>query len=157
MQTSLFGEPSPPQDADIQPNDVTTAATDGEPAPDTAPVAIADLPSDVIAEPPPRSVPTPPPGPAPAPPADAPPPATDAPATPTKPTKRRAQHAPDKDEYNADQIQVLGSVVIFTVIPAKAGIQRPLAANAYLPATGFRVPAFAGMTETDAWRPIFLN
>ena len=150
MQTSLFGEPSPPQDADIQPNDVTTAATDGEPAPDTAPVAIADLPSDVIAEPPPRSVPTPPPGPAPAPPADAP-------ATPTKPTKRRAQHAPDKDEYNADQIQVLGSVVIFTVIPAKAGIQRPLAANAYLPATGFRVPAFAGMTETDAWRPIFLN
>ena len=51
----------------------------------------------------------------------------------------------------------LGSVVIFTVIPAKAGIQRPLAANAYLPATGFRVPAFAGMTETDAWRPIFLN
>ena len=52
---------------------------------------------------------------------------------------------------------VLGSVVIFTVIPAKAGIQRPLAANAYLPATGFQVPAFAGMTETDAWRPIFLN
>ena len=51
----------------------------------------------------------------------------------------------------------LGSVVIFTVIPAKAGIQRPLAANAYLPATGFQVPAFAGMTETDAWRPIFLN
>ena len=51
----------------------------------------------------------------------------------------------------------LGNVVIFTVIPAKAGIQRPLAANAYLPATGFRVPAFAGMTETDAWRPIFLN
>ena len=51
----------------------------------------------------------------------------------------------------------LESVVIFTVIPAKAGIQRPLAANAYLPATGFRVPAFAGMTETDAWRPIFLN
>ncbi len=31
----------------------------------------------------------------------------------------------------------LGGVVIFTVIPAKAGIQRPLAANAYLPATGF--------------------
>ena len=52
---------------------------------------------------------------------------------------------------------VLGSVVIFTVIPAKAGIQRPLAANAYLPATGFWVPAFAGMTETDARRPIFLN
>ena len=52
---------------------------------------------------------------------------------------------------------VLGSVVIFAVIPAKAGIQRPLAANVYLPATGFRVPAFAGMTETDAWRPIFLN
>ena len=52
---------------------------------------------------------------------------------------------------------ILGSVVIFTVTPAKAGIQRPLAANAYLPATGFRVPAFAGMTETDAWRPIFLN
>ncbi len=51
----------------------------------------------------------------------------------------------------------LGSVVIFTVIPAKAGIQRPLAANAYLPATGFWIPAFAGMTETDAWRPIFLN
>ena len=51
----------------------------------------------------------------------------------------------------------LGSVVIFTVIPAKAGIQRPLAANAYLPATGFWVPAFAGMTETDARRPIFLN
>ena len=142
MQTSLFGEPSPPQDADTQPNDVTTAAPDGEPAPDTAPVAIADLPSDVIAEPPPRPAPTPP---------------ADAPATPTKPTKRRAQHAPDKDEYNADQIQVLGSVVIFTVIPAKAGIQRPLAANAYLPATGFQVPAFAGMTETDAWRPIFLN
>ena len=54
-------------------------------------------------------------------------------------------------------LMLLGSVVIFTVIPAKAGIQRPLAANAYLPATGFRVPAFAGMTETDAWRPIFLN
>ena len=53
--------------------------------------------------------------------------------------------------------RLLGSVVIFTVIPAKAGIQRPLAANAYLPATGFRVPASAGMTETDAWRPIFLN
>ena len=53
--------------------------------------------------------------------------------------------------------KMLGSVVIFTVIPAFAGIQRPLAANAYLPATGFRVPAFAGMTETDAWRPIFLN
>ena len=52
---------------------------------------------------------------------------------------------------------LLGSVVIFTVTPAKAGIQRPLAANAYLPATGFWVPAFAGMTETDAWRPIFLN
>ena len=52
---------------------------------------------------------------------------------------------------------LLGSVVIFTVIPAKAGIQRPLAANAYLPATGFWVPAFAGMTETDARRPIFLN
>ena len=32
---------------------------------------------------------------------------------------------------------LIGSVVIFTVIPAKAGIQRPLAANAYLPATGF--------------------
>ena len=31
----------------------------------------------------------------------------------------------------------LGSVVIFTVISAKAGIQRPLAASAYLPATGF--------------------
>ena len=52
---------------------------------------------------------------------------------------------------------VLGSVVIFTVIPAKAGTQRTLAANAYLPATGFWFPAFAGMTETDAWRPIFLN
>ena len=52
---------------------------------------------------------------------------------------------------------LLGGVVIFTVIPAKAGIQRPLAANAYLPATGFWIPAFAGMTETDAWRPIFLN
>ena len=99
MQSSLFGEPPPPQDTDTQPNDVTTAATDGEPAPDTAPVAIADLPSDVIAEPPPRPAPTPP--------ADEHPPATDAPATPTKPTKRRAQHAPDKDEYNADQIQVL--------------------------------------------------
>ena len=107
MQASLFDEPSPPQDADTQPNDVTTAATDGEPAPDTAPVAIADLPSDVIAEPPPRPIPTPPPGPAPTPPADEHPPATDAPATPTKPTKRRAQRAPDKDEYNADQIQVL--------------------------------------------------
>ena len=35
------------------------------------------------------------------------------------------------------QAYLLGSVVIFTVIPAKAGIQRPLAANAYLPATGF--------------------
>ena len=58
---------------------------------------------------------------------------------------------------NPDDWYELGSVVIFTVIPAKAGIQRPLAANAYLPATGFRVPAFAGMTETDAWRPIFLN
>ena len=58
---------------------------------------------------------------------------------------------------NHSVVTVLGSVVIFTVIPAKAGIQRPLAANAYLPATGFRVPAFAGMTETDAWRPIFLN
>ena len=53
--------------------------------------------------------------------------------------------------------ETLGSVVIFTVIPAFAGMQGPLAANAYLPATGFRVPAFAGMTETDAWRPIFLN
>ena len=103
MQASLFGEPSPPQDTDTQPNDVTTAATDGEPAPDTAPVAIADLPSDVIAEPPPRPAPTPP--------ADEHPPATAAPATPTKPTKRRAQHAPDKDEYNADQIQVLEDLV----------------------------------------------
>ena len=44
MQASLFGEPSPPQDTDTQPNDVTTAATDGEPAPDTAPVAIATSP-----------------------------------------------------------------------------------------------------------------
>ena len=51
----------------------------------------------------------------------------------------------------------LGSVVIFTVIPAKAGIQRPLAANAYLPANGFWFPAFSGMTEKEAWRPIFLN
>ena len=107
MQASLFGDPPPPQDADVQPPDVTTAAADSDPAPDTAPVAIADDPSDVIAEPPPRPIPTPPPGPAPTPPADEHPPATDAPATPTKPTKRRAQHAPDKDEYNADQIQVL--------------------------------------------------
>ena len=62
------------------------------------------------------------------------------------------------DEFDVDRlVNVLGSVVIFTVIPAKAGIQRPLAANAYLPATGFWIPAFAGMTETDAWRPIFLN
>ena len=107
MQTSLFGEPSPPQDADVQPPDVTTAAADSEPAPDTAPVAIADDPSDDIAEPPPRPVPTPPPAPTPAPPADQDPAEADTPAAPPKPTKRRAQHAPDKDEYNADQIQVL--------------------------------------------------
>ena len=72
-------------------------------------------------------------------------------------------HNPDHKPRRADPRKraigatFLGSVVIFTVIPAKAGIQRPLAANAYLPATGFQVPAFAGMTETDAWRPIFLN
>ncbi len=107
MQASLFGEPPPPQDADVRPPDVTTAATDSDPAPDTAPVAIADDPSDVISEPPPRPVPTPPPGPAPAPPADQDPAAADAPAAPSKPAKRRAQHAPDRDDYNADQIQVL--------------------------------------------------
>ena len=86
MQASLFGDPPPPQDADVQPPDVTTAA--------------ADDPSDVIAEPPPRPVPTPPP-------ADQDPAEADTPAAPPKPNKRRAQHAPDKDEYNADQIQVL--------------------------------------------------
>ena len=57
----------------------------------------------------------------------------------------------------ASLFRFLGSVVILTVIPAKAGIQRPLAANAYLTATGFWIPAFAGKTETEAWRPIFLN
>ncbi len=72
-------------------------------------------------------------------------------------SKRRIVTGSDKDGNH------LGSVVIFTVIPAFAGIQRLLAANAYLPDTGFWVPAFAGMTETramtetDAWRPIFLN
>ena len=44
----------------------------------------------------------------------------------------------DGNRYEAlERGHLLGSVVIFTVIPAKAGIQRPLAANAYLPATGF--------------------
>ena len=64
---------------------------------------------------------------------------------------------PPETPHHISATVVLGSVVIFTVIPEKAGIQRPLAANAYLPATGFRIPAFAGMTESDAWRPIFLN
>ena len=77
-----------------------------------------------------------------------------------------AEQSAYQEQLQLDQTEItrlwsgiihLGSVVIFTVTPAKAGIQRPLAANAYLPATGFRVPAFAGMTETDAWRPIFLN
>ena len=39
---------------------------------------------------------------------------------------------------------------MFTVIPAKAGIQTPVAANADSPDTGFQIPAFVGMTKTDA-------
>ena len=60
----------------------------------------------------------------------------------------KCERCKNPDEIGHDQIHteaaksyielhLLGSVVIFTVIPAKAGIQRPLAANAYLPATGF--------------------
>ena len=88
MQASLFGEPSPPQDTDTQPNDVTTAATDGEPAPDTAPVAIADLPSDVIAEPPPRPIPHRQPMPLPRPPTPPPHPPSQPNAAPSTPLTR---------------------------------------------------------------------
>ena len=69
---------------------------------------------------------------------------------PGNPAGARALRWPHSDNRFS-----LGGVVKFTVIPAKAGIQASLTAISHLTATGFWIPAFAGMTKAGAENVIF--